>query len=255
MTIIRKIRKHHHINKKYLEKEYIKKSRSAYEIAQENKVKAKLIIQRLHRFGISCRTIKEATSTILCIEKRKKTCFQKYGVDNPSKNKNIINKIQRNRDKITHARNVSISLRKRTKQQWIESSIKRSKTLLSKYGVINLSQLPSVKKNMRLSAIKRISKQKFNGGQVYPRYNIEACKHIDEYGKQHGYNFQHAENGGEFYIKELGYWVDGYDKKKNVVIEYDEPHHFNENGQLKKEDIERQILIENHLGCKFIRIK
>ena len=105
------------------------------------------------------------------------------------------------------------------------------------------------KRKLRLSAIKRISKQVFNGGQLQPSFNKGACEFIEEYGKQHGYNFQHAMNGGEFHIKELGYWVDGYDKKKNVVIEYDEMGH----SYQKEKDIHRMNEIKQHLDCKFIR--
>jgi len=61
-------------------------------------------------------------------------------------------------------------------------------------------------------------------------------------------------NGGEFHIKELGYWVDGYDNENNVVYEYDERHHFI-GTELKERDIIRQEEIVNFLGCKFIRIK
>lgn len=106
-------------------------------------------------------------------------------------------------------------------------------------------------KTMRLCVLKRIENL---SGQVTPNYNPQACKLINEYGKQNGYNFQHAENGGEFYIKELGYWVDGYDKEKNIVIEVDEKYHFDFNGNLKNKDITRQKEIENHLQCEFIRI-
>lgn len=67
--------------------------------------------------------------------------------------------------------------------------------------------------------------------------------------------FQHAENGGEYHIKKLGYWVDGYDKEKNIVIEIDEKHHFNSDGTYKKRDIVRQKEIKDFLNCKFIRIK
>jgi len=107
-------------------------------------------------------------------------------------------------------------------------------------------------KNMRLSAIQRIESR---NGQIFPNYNLEGCKMIDEYGKENGYNFQHAENGGEYHIKELGYWVDGYDKEKNVVIEIDEPAHFDKNGNLSKKDLERQKEIEDFLGCRFIRLR
>jgi len=113
-------------------------------------------------------------------------------------------------------------------------------------GDNNPAKRPEVRKKLRKAALDRLKRK----GQVIPNYNPEGCRAIDEYGKQHGYNFQHAENGGEFHIKELGYWVDGYDKEKNVVVEYDEPHHN------KKIDVDkrRQLEIEKHLGCQFIRI-
>lgn len=98
---------------------------------------------------------------------------------------------------------------------------------------------------MRLSHLSRIER---NFGQVMPNYNPEACKLIEEYGKEHGFNFQHAENGGEFYIKELGYWVDGYDKEKNIVIEFYEPWHTKQ----QERDLIRQQEITSHLGCEFI---
>jgi len=105
------------------------------------------------------------------------------------------------------------------------------------------------RQNMRLAAIRRIER---NCGVVVPNHNPIACEAIDEYGKKHNYNFQHAENGGEFYIKELGYWVDGYDVKNNVVIEYDEPYHQTLNQQEK--DKRRQQQIIDKLQCTFIRI-
>jgi len=57
-------------------------------------------------------------------------------------------------------------------------------------------------------------------------------------------------NGGEYYIKELGYWVDGYDKKNNTVYEFDEEFH---KYQTEKDEI-RQKEIKKILECKFIRI-
>jgi len=109
-------------------------------------------------------------------------------------------------------------------------------------------------KNLRLAHIERIKNIKCNGKDLSPIFNVNACKIIDEYGKQNGYNFQHAMNGGEYYIKELGYWVDGYDKEKNIILEVDEKHHFDLNGNLKEKDIRRQKEIEEYLKCKFIRL-
>lgn len=107
------------------------------------------------------------------------------------------------------------------------------------------------RKKLRLARIEQISREKYNGGQVFPSYNPNACILIEEYGQKHGYNFQHAMNGGEFLVRGLGYWVDGYDKEQNVVIEVDEPFHKNRT----ERDVRRQQEIENHLGCKFVRIK
>ena len=104
------------------------------------------------------------------------------------------------------------------------------------------------KRKMRLSAIQSIKESK--GGCV-PRYNPTACRLIEEYGRKHGYHFQHAENGGEFFIDGLGYWVDGYDKKKNAVIEYYERAH----QRTKKRDENRKKEIVRHLGCKFIELR
>ena len=110
------------------------------------------------------------------------------------------------------------------------------------------------KETRRKIRLKTIENLQNKHGQVYPNYNPKGCKLIEEYGRQHGYNFQHAENGGEFHIKKLGFWVDGYDVEQNVVIEVDESRHYT-NGKLKKKDIQRQQEIEKHLGCKFIRIR
>jgi hypothetical protein len=101
------------------------------------------------------------------------------------------------------------------------------------------------RRKMRLAALNRIEKLH---GPVYPNYNPSACTLIEEYGKANGYLFQHAENGGEYHIPELGYWVDGYDKEKNVVIEVYEPFH----RRTSTRDAARKGEITKHLGCEFI---
>jgi hypothetical protein len=109
-----------------------------------------------------------------------------------------------------------------------------------------------VKKKMRISARKRILKG--IGARAVPNYNPKACVEIDNLGKQLGYKFQHAMTPeGEFFIKDLFVWVDGYDIINNVVVEYDELHH-NWTRFKKKDELRQQDIIE-HLKCKFIRIK
>jgi hypothetical protein len=115
---------------------------------------------------------------------------------------------------------------------------------------IGIAKSNEHKRKLRLAKLKNLSRAKFDDGQVSPAYNPAACKAIEEYGKANGYNFQHAENGGEHHIKELGYWVDGYDKNKNAVIEVYEPAHTR---RIEK-DLRRQKEIQEHLGCEFIII-
>ena len=107
---------------------------------------------------------------------------------------------------------------------------------------------PETKEKIREKLISRIEKL---SGTYSPNYNPEACKIIEKYGEQHNYDFQHAENGGEF--KVLGYFVDGYDKNKNTVIEVLEKYHSSPKQQ--KRDIMRKKEIKECLGCKFIEVK
>lgn len=119
----------------------------------------------------------------------------------------------------------------------------------------SISGCPScAKKAKRLKRIEEITINKFNGNQYMPSFNIEACEIFDEIMLKEGIFIQHAMNGGEYYIKELCYWVDGYDKENNVVYEFDERQHFKK-GKLKDKDLKRQKEIENFLKCTFIRIK
>ena len=125
-------------------------------------------------------------------------------------------------------------------------TLESSRKKISEYRIGKKASVET-KRKMRLTHLKRI--EEING-YVYPNYNPEACKIIDNYGKENGYNFQHAENGGEHQIKELGYWIDGYDKDKNVVIEYYEKWHKKQS----ERDIQRKQEIIDLLDCKFIEI-
>lgn len=98
---------------------------------------------------------------------------------------------------------------------------------------------------------KKIAKsvREFRLGKVTPCFNPVACRLIDDYGRQHGYHFQHALNGGE--VRVIGYALDGYDKGKNVVIEYYEKKH---RYQVRKDESRKREIV-NHLGCRFIELK
>jgi len=128
---------------------------------------------------------------------------------------------------------------------------------LEKYGKIEADKrrCNANEKRSIASSKSRIRQIQQRCGQIMPNYNPAGCIIIDWYNMYYDLNFQHAENGGEYHIKELGYFVDGYDKEKNIVIEIDERHHFDSSGNLRECDVQRQRRIENLLKCEFIRIK
>ena len=121
-----------------------------------------------------------------------------------------------------------------------------------KKNQLNKPHTESTRLKMRQSALAYIKALK---GQVAPRYNKSSIKVIEAFGEQNGYVFMHAENGGEYFVEQLGYFLDAYDPVNNVALEIDEQQHFDTQGFLKVKDIERQKQIENLLGCTFIRIK
>jgi len=105
------------------------------------------------------------------------------------------------------------------------------------------------KRKMRLSRIAYIEKIRLKGGKLTPRFSIRACEYFDSINKENDWKLQHGLNGGEVYVKDLGYWVDAYDKDKNIVIEYDEGHH----NRQKENDIRQMNEIKEYLKCRFFR--
>lgn len=106
-------------------------------------------------------------------------------------------------------------------------------------------------KDMSKDKMRKISANRIRNNKWHPSYNVKACEIIEKYGKKNGYCFQHALNGGEMFIESVGYWVDGYDKEKNVVIEFYENAH-------KYTDIKDTIRIgkiKQALNCEIIILK
>ena len=106
------------------------------------------------------------------------------------------------------------------------------------------------KKKLRIAAVEYLE----NTIGSRPRYNKSSIPILEAIAKEHGWNIQHAENCGEFYTG-IGYFVDAYDKEKNIVLEFDEPAHYvdAENNVLREKDVIRQNNIIAHLHCEFWR--
>jgi hypothetical protein len=144
---------------------------------------------------------------------------------------------------------------KKGRKQSIESNIKRSISCKkAKCGTHNKGRrcTEDNKKKFRLNMIEKLSKTNKN---FHPPYNEKACDYFNNLMIDNNTFIQHALNGGEYHIKELGYWVDGYDKENNIVYEWDEEYHHYVDGRLSEKDIKRQIEIEKFLNCEFIRIR
>lgn len=84
----------------------------------------------------------------------------------------------------------------------------------------------------------------------FVNYNPTAYIYFDKLSLEMGWKLQHAENGGEVIVE--GYFLDAYDREKNIVVEYDEKYHFYKKS-LRTKDVDRMRKIIDHLGCKFFR--
>lgn len=92
-------------------------------------------------------------------------------------------------------------------------------------------------------------------GNIHARsFNKIACDYFNQLNLEMGWNLQHAQNGGE--VECHGYFLDAYDKDRNIVVEYDESRHYkliNENWVLIPKDVERMTDIKSYLNCQFYR--
>lgn len=112
------------------------------------------------------------------------------------------------------------------------------------------------KRKMRISAIKRMSKYKFDGISMCPNVNKKETEYFTNLEKEKKWNgifFGKENKKTQYLIESLGYFVDYYEPNKNVVVEYDETNHYDSNWILKEKDIKRQNEIIKTLQCSFYR--
>lgn len=117
-----------------------------------------------------------------------------------------------------------------------------------------LSGLPKSLEHRRkigLLSKARIIERKEKEGILRIGYNPTACEYFNRLNIINNWNLKHALNGGEKRV--LCYFLDAYDIEKNIVVEYDECHHYDIYGRLKSKDIQRMNDIINVLGCRFYR--
>ena len=173
-----------------------------------------------------------------------KTTFVKgYTPWNKGLNKNTDIRIKMGGEKIS-------KITKGVKKKPMSDATKKKISMIQKGKKLSTAH----KRKLRLARIKEFQlKHRMN---FAPNYNLKACKFFDQLNLILCLNGMHGENGGEYHIKELGYWVDFYEPDLNLVIEWDEitKDHFKA-GKLIDKDIQRQKEIEDYLKCDFLRIK
>lgn len=156
---------------------------------------------------------------------------------------------------LNHSMNWENKSEDEIKEIYKKAGITRTQKLLSGemiHNWVGKHHTEESKQKTRESTLKYIeSLPNYKGTKA--RYSHKACEFIENLNKEKGWNLQHAENGGEYSI--CGYFVDGYDKERNIVFEYDEKAHYKdrENNILKDKDIQRQQNIINELHCEFWR--
>lgn len=158
---------------------------------------------------------------------------------------------RRIREKTTMCNGCSRSGQKRTKQQRIRIS-EGTKRAIHTPHIRKKILIGNARSDVRQRRREARLQQIHLSGQA-TEFNRAACEFFDFLNILNGWNGKHALNGGECQI--IGYSLDYYEPTINLVIEWDEKHHYNVDGVLRPRDVKRQQRIKEHLNCVFLRIK
>ena len=104
---------------------------------------------------------------------------------------------------------------------------------------------PETKKQMSVSAIKRISIQSFNGGPMFPREGLNERPILNQL--ENNSNIKFIRNN--YKVLDLGKFIDGYIEKYNLSVEVLESHHYKSDGSLSDYDQDREVTFAFELGC------
>lgn len=119
-----------------------------------------------------------------------------------------------------------------------------------------MEQRSEINRKIRIAKIKKIEESVANGGQIQPAYSFQACKFFEQFDKDFNTRGQYATNGGEYFIKKLGYWPDYINFDLKLIMEWDEEYHYDVDGNLREKDIRRQKEIQEHFpDFRFVRIR
>jgi hypothetical protein len=112
------------------------------------------------------------------------------------------------------------------------------------------------KETLKLMSVSAINERRVKN--LHPvNYNKDSIVVLEKFGRDNNLNLQHAENKGEFVVEIPDgntYFVDGYDKDKNVVVEYIENSSWHKSPKKKIYHLLRREEIKNYLKCEYYEI-
>ena len=118
---------------------------------------------------------------------------------------------------------------------------------------VGWKHLGETRRKMRLTALEKIS-EKCPGERIIPRSNVTACEFFKRFDKD--FDTRGYYGSEEYRIKELGYFPDYINFDLKLIIEWDEERHYNADGNLKEDDIQRQKEIQERFSdFRFVRIR
>jgi len=149
---------------------------------------------------------------------------------------------------------ITDKLSSQASKQWKNVTPEMRKQISLKIGEANnkrvwkKSSIKKLKRTKREFMIKNIEERKLNGLPLIPMFGINETKILNNIERKQNIKIIRQ-------YRVAGFFLDGYCKETNVAYEVDELHHFNLDGNLCEDDIQRQHVIEKELNCNFIRIK
>jgi len=157
--------------------------------------------------------------------------FDRYGVDNVSKADHVKQKIKHSLatiDKVEiHQRRVitcndKYDVDNVSQNQYVKGT--KKETSIKRYGVDHWSKTDDGRSICRDNAISFVENQKLNGEPLMPRIGSMERPCLNELQIFTDYIISRNP-------RVIGYFPDGYIKELNIVIEFDERHHFIDNYQ------------------------
>lgn len=232
-------RGHHHRLQSIKQK---KKQTCLKNYGVDNPSQSKIIQKKKEKTWINKYGVNNPNKSKLIKEKRKNTYIQNFGVDHYSKTDEFKHKYKK-----TSLDRHGVDNIFKDKNTILEIQRKRRITCFKKYGVDNYAKTKKFKELARKNILIQISNQKNNGMPVYPLIGRNEKNFLDKLQEHCKFDIIRQ-------YQVIGYFVDGYIKELNLVIELDEKWHKLLKWYIDRDPI-REKDIKSYLNCTFFRVE